>query len=162
MRLAKPACSIFPWIVRALVASLVAALAPTALAAAPRFAGSIPDTAEAGHVTLSWEGVKLKAGETYEVEHSTMPSFDNKRRIFEGRDESSFVSGLPNGAHYFRVRVRAEDGQTGPWSKPHKVIVKHHSLGLSFGLFGLGAVVFALTVAFVVTNGFSGKPGGKP
>lgn len=65
--------------------------------------------------------------------------------IYRGPDRASFISGLEDGTYVYRVR--AADGE---WSDPLTIIVKHQSIRLAKLLFGIGAVVFLLTVAVVV------------
>jgi hypothetical protein len=78
---------------------------------------------------------------------------------YRGPDSSSFISGLEDGDHYFRVRARDEDSKNwGPWSDPVTVPVRHHSLTLAWWLFGLGAGIFGATVAFLVANTRRAQP----
>ena len=147
-------------------ASLVAAaLAGTfawgAAAAQPADAASgAPATVElggtgdphAGHVTLAWEPAPGNAaGWVFQLEEGAASDFSDASLRYEGPHRSSVVSGLANGERHFRARARrSSGGQWGPWSAPFTFRTEHHSLGLASGLFGLGAVVFALTAGFVV------------
>jgi hypothetical protein len=60
------------------------------------------------------------------------------------------LSGLPEGAHYFRVRCRVERGAWGGWSALASVEIAYHSSALAGLLFGLGALVFGLTSGFLL------------
>jgi hypothetical protein len=97
-----------------------------------------------GYVKLEWENGD---NASYELQQATSADFADSRTIYKGPDKASFISGLEDGNYYFRVR-----SAEGPWSLPVQLIVKHQSLQLAFTLFGIGAVVFLLTV-FVVIKG---------
>jgi len=99
-------------------------------------------TAESGYIRLSWQA---GAGVPYELQQDTVPDFTNARWVYRGPDRASFVSGLPDGTYYFRVR-----SGDGVWSPPLRLAVKHQSLVLAFSLFGIGATVFLLTAGMVV------------
>ena len=87
----------------------------------------------------------------YQLQSVSTASFASPVPRYEGRDKASFISGLEDGVHYFRVRARPPDTHTwGEWSDPATVSVKHHSMTLAWILFGAGAVVFAATAAFVI------------
>lgn len=91
----------------------------------------------------------------FELQRSRSATFDAVKTIYEGPDLASFRSGLPNGNFFYRVRaVSSNDGVTGAWSQPLKVIVAHQSLTLAFSLAGVGFVVF-LAIVVVVLLGVS-------
>ena len=123
-------------------------------AAPPAFVDGLPDEVEEGHVTLRWKSRPLAGDETYQLQHGSNAAFDDARTVLDGKDDTSFISGLPDGEHYFRVRLHSGRGKAGPWSVDYSLTVEHHSLAVSLGLFGVGAIVFVLTVAFVMTRGF--------
>ncbi len=87
----------------------------------------------------------------YELQQAEDSLFETARVRYRGPDLATYVSGLPDGSYYYRVRSfnKAED-QYSEWSPTVLVMVKHHSLGLAFTLFSIGAVVFILTVLVVV------------
>jgi len=131
---------------------------------APQFEGSFPSQVDAGHIQLVWDfpvdSVSLDRV-SFELQRDTNPDFTSARTIYSGQDLASFLSGLPNGAFYFRVRAHFEDGaRISDWSQPVLVRVQHHSLQLAFTLFGLGAVVFISTVLLVLTGSQKSKAGG--
>lgn len=119
----------------------------------PQFQGSFSRTSDAGHIRLSWrfrDGALLNGALHSELQQAREPAFETAQTIYAGPDLASFVSGLPNGEFYFRVRARSENGAgAGAWSQPVLLNVQHHSLQLAFTLFGLGAVVFLATLALV-------------
>jgi hypothetical protein len=124
-------------------------------------AGSPPPTAfdgpetvvtTEGHTTLSWDA-QSDGGTTwlYQLQESDESSFDVDLKLrYEGRDRASFVSGLPQGTTWFRVRTVTEDGAVGPWSDPIRVEVEYPERSRVLRFMALGAVVFLATFAAVV------------
>ncbi|MBZ0254789.1 hypothetical protein K8I31_01920 [bacterium] len=94
---------------------------------------------------------------TFELQQSNSPEFSNSITRYKGPDAASFISGLPNGTYYYRVRcIDAKDAISG-WSEPAVITIQHHSMLLAFSLFFIGMFVFAATV-FVVVYGSRTKP----
>jgi hypothetical protein len=96
-----------------------------------------------GRVKLIWGST----GDNYQylIQQATDSEFNQVKVIYEGPDRASFVSGLKTGTYYYRVKTKQ-----GHWSETLVVEVKHHSLSLALSLFGMGALVFLLTVLVVV------------
>jgi len=92
---------------------------------------------------LEWEG----AEGPYELQSANSRDFDPADVEYRGPDRASFISGLENGTYFYRVRAK-----DGLWSDVLLLEVKHQSLQLAFTLFGLGAIVFFLTVWVVVSG----------
>ena len=97
-----------------------------------------------GHHQLAWEATP---DAIVELQQATALDFSNAKTIYQGVDRASFISGLENGTYYFRVREQGDD-----WSPSLTLHVQHQSLQLAFTLFGVGIIVFLLTV-LVVVNG---------
>lgn len=97
---------------------------------------------DTGYHQLEWEATPDVATE---VQQATLSDFENAKTLYKGMDRASYISGLENGTYFFRVR---EEG--GEWSPTLTLTVQHQSLQLAFTLFGLGALVFLLTVWVVV------------
>jgi hypothetical protein len=134
----------------ACVLALVATARPGLAADRPTL--SAEGDPQAGHVTLSWQFERQRPGVTYQLEQAESPRFDGPRVLYEGAQTSSVMSGLPNGSYLFRVRARGPDGSWSAWSPASAFEVSHHSRALAASLFGLGALVFGLTV-WKVTRG---------
>jgi len=116
----------------------------------PQFRGSFSNTSDAGHIKLVWQYPNgLGPGAQFELQQANDAAFRTNRTIYLGPDLASFVSGLPNGEYYFRIRTRMNDGRTSFWSRALSVKVEHQSLQLAFSLFGIGALVFVATLAVV-------------
>lgn len=108
-------------------------------------------TTSEGHVALEWGGDRDLL--EYELQSATEPHFIEPIRLYQGTDRTSFMSGLSDGRHFFRVRARSSEGDIwGPWSEPVELVCKHHSLTLAWALFTSGGLLFLLVVFFVGVN----------
>jgi hypothetical protein len=129
--------------------SLMAREAP-----APVFDGPAEAFTESGYLKLSWHldvPDDQLADYTFELQQSEDPAFSDPLVIYQGPDLATFLSGLPDGTFHYRIRaIGPEAAAPGRWSSPVVLEVKHHSLRLALLLFGLGAVVFLLTVGIVM------------
>lgn len=122
----------------------------------PQFEGPQTTVSDAGHVRLVWlsdADLEQREDIQFELQQATDEEFETARTIYTGPDLASFISGLPNGDFFFRVRALVDNGnRAGSWSEPITVKVQHHSLKLAFTLFALGAIVFIATAAMIVTG----------
>ncbi len=107
----------------------------------------------AGHTRLAWQTAgangNSQAPITYEVQQASTPGFEHAKLLYRGPDVATFVSGLPNGTYYYRVRS-AGPTINGPWSATVQLTVQHHSLQLTYLLMALGGTVFLMTVALII------------
>lgn len=109
--------------------------------------------AQSGSIKLIWRSTgedETAPAADFELQEATTKEFTDAHTYYHGPDLATYISGLPEGTYYYRVRLHAEDGSTSEWSKPIMVEVEHHSLSLAWFLFAVGGIVFALTVAVVV------------
>jgi hypothetical protein len=120
-------------------------------AAAPRFTAEDDVAASEGHATLAWT-VDAKPGNdlVFELQQSRSRDFSNHRVVHDGVEDAYFVSGLREGATYFRVRAVRSDAGAGPWSETLVVRVEYPGRGQVVVLLAAGFVVLAATVAAVV------------
>lgn len=120
----------------------------------PLFDNRTTEQTESGYLKLSWKPGASSADRTpylFELQQAIRHDFTQTDLIYKGKDYATFLSGLPDGQFYYRVRAVSPDGaQYSDWSAPVLVQVAHHSLRLAFLLFGIGAVVFLITVGIVV------------
>ncbi|MBS3799958.1 MAG: fibronectin type III domain-containing protein [Thioalkalivibrio sp.] len=113
---------------------------PMVAGGAPAF-DAPPERSTDGGFTLAWE-----ADEPVQLEQASGPDYANARIVYQGRDTSTVVSGLPDGEYRFRLRAAGAD----QWSDVATITVEHHSLGRAFGFFAVGAVVFLVLIATIV------------
>jgi hypothetical protein len=110
-------------------------------------------TTKEGHATLSWKVDETNGGPwAFEIQQSFDGDFANAEIRDPGRDQSMFVSGLPDGTNYFRIRAIGAGGATGDWSEPLHVVVNYHGRGLVVTLLSVGCLVFLATVVVVLAG----------
>lgn len=106
-----------------------------------------------GSIKLSWrsEATDTDAENAeFTLERATQADFSDAKLYYHGPDLATYISGLANGRYYFRIREIGKSGMESAWSPPVEVVVEHHSLSLAFALFGIGGLVFILTVLVVL------------
>jgi hypothetical protein len=113
---------------------------------APRLL-SDTQTATAGYFRLNWESADMNP--VIELQQADNPGFADASFRYRGQDRASVISGMPDGAWYYRARVISDD-KAGPWSETVAVKVAHHPLSRAWLFFGLGALVFAATVLLII------------
>lgn len=114
----------------------------------------------ASHLTLKWEAKEEPEDDLFfELQQAESPEFRDPLVRYRGPDRASFLAGLPEGGHFFRVRTidpardeDSPDGAAGPWSAPLEVVIEYQSLAFAVTLFGIGAVVFLATLVLVVAG----------
>lgn len=124
-----------------LLAACLALSAP-AKAASPVFAGEGPLASDTGYLLVQWESDDAVA-----LDIATTPDFAQPRTLYEGRNQSFFVSGLDEGDYHLRLR-----GANGVASAPLVVEVRHQSLQRALWLTLIGATV-TLAVITVILRG---------
>jgi hypothetical protein len=106
-----------------------------------------PTQTSDGKATISWpmpEGVKIG------IESSRDMLFTNPVNLYQGSDEATVLTGLSDGAYYFRGRYLYQNGAFSPWSEPVGLSVEHHSLAKALAFFSIGAVVFVATLLLII------------
>lgn len=111
--------------------------------------------ANEGWLTLDWAVEEASAegdGDfVFVVEMAREASFAEARERYRGRDGATFVSGLPEGTYYYRVRAERGDAQ-GPWSEPLVVTVHYVDRTHVWALMAAGTVAFFATVGTLIVN----------
>ena len=120
-----------------------------------------------GYAQLSWalplDGEAADVDWVYHLQEGREPVFDDTDVQYMGPQHSSFVSGLDDGAYYYRVRARHPDSdEWGPWSEITRVDVQHHDRGLALGLMAIGGLVFLATATFLLRHRNDPIPSGAP
>ena len=108
---------------------------------------------EDGVVSLSWTAVPEPW--SVELQQGSSGDFVNPVERYWGTDAGSVLTGLPEGEHYFRVRLVNPDGQAGPWTTPLRAEVTFMDRGRLFWFLGLGGIV-VLTTAGAILSGYLG------
>ena len=110
--------------------------------------------ATAGYYQLSWRPGSAGASHKslrFELQHSISDDFHNSKTIYRGPDRARVISGQPDGEYYYRIRAMSGQGST-PWSDAVVVEVRHHSLQRALWFFATGALVFFITLFFIVSR----------
>lgn len=127
----------------------------------PAFEEPLKRETTAGTVLLVW-GDDTPTGALYELQESDAADLGEPRIRYRGPATRTFLSGLLDGSYHYRVRARSRDGAPwSAWSQPLVLEVRHHPLPLTFALFGLGAVVFALTAGLLLRHDTQVRREGK-
>ncbi len=71
--------------------------------------------------------------------------FQDARPLYQGPNQSSFISGLADGDYYLRLRNKA-----GEESPALRLSVSHHPLSQALWLAALGAVIFLAVVVTIL------------
>lgn len=120
----------------------------------PAFRGPLGKSNNAGQIKLIWslpDSINATEKYTFELQQAEDSLFNSAKLIYSGSDLASFISGLPNGDYFFRIRAQREgENEFSHWSETAILNVKHQSLKLAFTLFGLGALVFLSTVSVIL------------
>lgn len=107
-----------------------------------------------GTVHLAWQVAGREVGTTdlqFQIEQDSNPSFSTATHYYEGPENGTFVSGLPEGDFYYRVRAIDSAGTPGEWSSPAlHVTVDYSPPMLVATLMIVGAIVFVSTVSVII------------
>lgn len=107
--------------------------------------------ATAGFYQLHWQSEAA----IIELQESASPDFTEAITLYKGPDQSTLVSGKPDGNWHYRARSVSSE-QAGAWSQILQVSVAHHSLSRAGGFFLLGLLVFIGTTILIIRG--SRKP----
>lgn len=105
-----------------------------------------------GTISLKWaapsEGAKV------EVQQSPSPSFANPVSRYSGAETGSVLTGLAEGAYFFRIREVDSKGLSGPWSEPFEVQVAFMERGKVVWLLVSGGIIVLVTAGAVFLGHF--------
>lgn len=122
------------------------------------FLGQASVRTRQGHARLEWSGSQPDL--LYHLQSSRDAAFSDPLERYRGRETASFLSGLGDGTHHFRVRARREaSARWGPWSELVTVEVRHQSMTLAWALFGVGGLLFLLTAGFILYHAHPWRSG---
>ena len=109
--------------------------------------------ANAGYYQLSWQpGISGASSKNlhFEIQQSSDKLFAPVRTIYRGSDRASVISGQADGDYYYRARVIRSNKSMSGWSNTVLVRVQHHSINKAWLFFFMGAIVFFITLSFIV------------
>lgn len=117
---------------------------------APRFTVASSLVMASGSFSLKWTYPDSPTWGQFELQQGTGKDFSTAEMIYSGPDQGTYVSGLPNGEFFYRVRaVDPQETKMGQWSSTIQRTVKHPSLEFALGLMGVGATVFLSTIGMI-------------
>ena len=95
-----------------------------ATGSAAEFVGINANTIETdeGKALLQWKDNEDSTGNTheafgtFELQRASLPEFGDPVNVYTGTDTATFVTGLTEGSHYYRVRRIDKQDTPGPWS----------------------------------------------
>lgn len=89
----------------------------------------------------------------FEVQEAKTEDFSDASVRYTGKDSATYISGLSEGAYYFRVLATSEKNQSKSFSDPVQFKVEFVSMSLVWKLVGLGIGVFFATLWVVIRGG---------
>ncbi len=104
---------------------------------------------DSGYFSIIWHDDGSNPNAIFELQQAKNKDFQDASVIYKGLDRASFISGLPNGTYYYRIR-KTIDEEKSPWSETIVVHIEHHSLYLAFSLASVGLLVFVLTAGIII------------
>lgn len=116
----------------------------------PRF--TVPSTlvVPSGSFALKWTSLDGPVSSRFELQQGTRRNFSSAQIIYAGPDRGTYISGLPNGDFFYRIRaVNAQETNKSPWSSTIHRTVKHPSLDFALSLMSVGALVFISTIGMI-------------
>lgn len=93
-------------------------------------------------------------GRLVELQHDSTAGFTDPVLRYAGADAGSVVTGLPDGAHYFRIRAVDADGRAGPWSEPFEVSIAYMQREKVVRLLAIGGFIVLATVGAILVGQF--------
>lgn len=119
----------------------------------PRFTVPSTLTIPSGSFTLNWTSAENPVSTRFELQQGTQRDFSSPRVIYAGPDRGTYISGLPNGDFFYRVRaVNVQESENTQWSPPVHRAVKHPPLTFALSVMGVGAFVFISTISMIAVG----------
>ncbi len=132
----------------------------------PKFDTGLALTSDSGYIRLAWSHPDYKSIPEhiqFELQQSETKEFSDPLLKYKGPDTASYISGLPNGTYYYRIRTsNTETGNTSAWSETITLKVQHHSIQLAITLMVVGALVFIATVSVIIHGTMTMKANSQP
>lgn len=119
----------------------------------PRFTVPSTLTIPSGSFTLKWTSPEDPVSTRFELQEGTQRNFSSPRIIYAGPDRGTYISGLPNGDFFYRVRlVNVQEPEKSQWSSPVHRAVQHPSLTFALSVMGVGAIVLISTISIIAVG----------
>lgn len=119
----------------------------------PRFTVPSTLTIPSGSFALKWTSPENPVSTRFELQQGTQRNFSSPRVIYAGPDRGTYISGLPNGDFFYRVRaVNAQEPEKSQWSPPVHRSVQHPPLTFALSLMGVGAIVLISTISMIAVG----------
>jgi hypothetical protein len=112
----------------------------------------VGNRAPEGHLVASWEVAESVEADslTFEVHFGDDRTFGTFEVRNVGFDRATFLSGLPPGTTYVRVRpMHSAAGRTGAWSETGVIVVEYPGMGLVKVLMALGTAILVVLVGTI-------------
>lgn len=106
-----------------------------------------------GTVSLVWtaEDGSRQSDPIFEVRRWQAGSPSEGILIYEGRDTASFVSGLSEGQHVFRIGLKSDQSLYPIWGDTNLVVdVDYIDMAIVWPLMGAGALCFAVLIITII------------
>ncbi len=106
-----------------------------------------------GTVSLTWatEDTPEQLDPIFEVRRWQAGSPPEGILIYEGQDTASFVSGLSEGQHVFRIGLKSNQNPYPNWGDTNLVVdVKYISMSMVWPLMGAGATGFVVLILTII------------
>jgi len=112
------------------------------------FEGKNPISNNEGYTALKWHPVGTPSeGTQYELQQSRSEDFSDAVTLYKGPDMASFVSGLPEGKTWYRVRAAG-----GPWSPAQVVEINFIETYKVVAGLAVGTAMLIFTIIYVVVS----------
>lgn len=124
----------------------------------PRFTVPSTLTIPSGSFTLKWTSPENPISTRFELQQGTQRNFSSPRVIYAGPDRGTYISGLPNGDFFYRVRaVNVQEPEKSQWSPPVHRAVQHPPLTFALSVTGVGAIVLISTISMIAVGAWKEK-----
>ncbi|WP_417451789.1 hypothetical protein [Kordiimonas sp.] len=105
------------------------------------------DGSSAGYATIAWPDVE---GKNFVLEQKNNTEWV---AVYDGSDRATTLSGLPDGPRQYRLKV---DGMAA--GEVLTFTVRHHPLRRAWAFFCIGAVMFVMLIALLVSGSRKSLP----
>jgi hypothetical protein len=122
-------------------------------------ASSAPIRNSTGHIDLVWaaQGASSDTPPAFELQGARSSDFAEAITYYSGLDNRSFISGLAEGAYFFRVRPLDAEARPGEWSPVLALEVDYVERWQVYLLMLIGLLCLAATITIIVLGSLRSK-----